>query len=267
MSIIHRPLTQADLFPNGPLERIGNSLHWFAELPSTNSFLLANADSDLDGAVAWTDFQTAGRGRHGRVWEASRGASVLLSVLLLEPANSPLIQYASVAAAIAVCEAIGAATVCKPRLRWPNDVVISGRKVAGVLAESVARGERRAIVIGVGVNCLQHVGHFSGDLRDKATSLEIDSQDAISRPAVAAAIIQQLDRQLAAMVAEFDAGAALREAWRRHSDDAGRHVRLVENGREFAGTIVELGDEGGLVVQLDEGGRRLFSANTASRAW
>lgn len=267
MLTAHRPLTQSDLLPNGPLARLGGSLHWFSEVASTNGFLLDNAERLPDGAIAWTEFQTAGRGRQGRVWEAARGASVLLSVLLHEPANSRLVRYASIAAALGARQAIVVASACKPRLRWPNDIVIGGRKVAGVLSESAHTARGRALVVGVGVNCLQHAGHFGEALRDKATSLEIESDAAVSRSAVAGEIVRQLDRQFAAAAAAPDCVAVWREGWRRHSDDAGRHVRLIEGGREFAGTIVELSEEGGVVVQLDRGGRRLFSADTTSRQW
>lgn len=264
---MHRPLTQSDLLPRGPLRRLGRSLHWFAEIDSTNRFLLAAAADLPDGAVAWTEYQTAGRGRLGRAWQSPRGASVLLSVLLREPAGSPLGDYAALAGALAACEAITEAAGCPARLRWPNDIVAGERKLGGVLVESAAAGGRRVLVVGIGLNCLQHRGHFAAELREQATSLEIECAGAVDRAGVAATLLARLDEEFADAA---PAGERVRRwcgAWASRSDDLGRRVRLVENGRTLEGTIVDLGEAGELVVQLDAGGRRAFSARTATRAW
>src|SRR5262245_15113191 len=97
---MHRPLTLEDLLPHGPLARIGRAIHLLDTAASTNELLLRHAGA-VDGAIATAEFQTAGRGRQGRRWEAPRGSSILLSVLLIEPADSPLIIHAAQLAGLA----------------------------------------------------------------------------------------------------------------------------------------------------------------------
>lgn len=266
---MHRPLSSADLLPDGPLTRLGASVQTFNEIDSTNAFLLTHAAELPDGTITTAEAQTAGRGRHGRRWSAPRGSSVLLSVLLHEPAGSVLHACATIAAAVAARQGIAASTDCRPTLRWPNDLVVGRRKLAGVLAESTPRASAvtRALVIGVGVNCLQQRGHFSAELAEKATSLEIESQQPIVRPAVAAAIVRALDEWLATVAAGAAGRERLRSAWRSHCHDIGEHVRVTEDARCFSGTVLDISDEGDLILQLDEGGRRRFGAATTTRAW
>jgi len=247
-------------------------------IDSTNQFLLERATQVSDGAVAWAEFQTAGRGRLGRRWEAPRGSSVLLSILLHEPADSPLLSQAALLAALAACEAIEAITDCSPRVRWPNDLMLAGRKVGGVLAESRALSDlppetppaaslRRAVVIGVGLNCLQQPGHFQGSLAGRATSLECESTGPIDRGAVTRVLLARLDYWLHVCGRRPTGWGRVRSAWRQRCEDVGTRVTLLHHARTFTGTAIEVSDDGDLVVQLDHGGRRCFPAATTTRVW
>jgi BirA family biotin operon repressor/biotin-[acetyl-CoA-carboxylase] ligase len=273
MTTQHGPLSATDLLPDGPLRRLGTRLFLHDTLESTNAFLLARATEARDGTVAWTEFQSAGRGRLGRRWQAPRSSSVLLSVLLIEPADSPLLELAGLLAALATCEAIDATTECTPAVRWPNDVTIGGRKVSGVLAESSVLVDagggavRRALVIGVGINCLQHRGHFPLEIADIATSLEIASPQPINRAAVAARLLARLDHWLHAAVSVTGGWGDLRAAWRAWCQDFGTRVTLEQDGREHRGTALDVADDGSLIVQLDHGGRRQFASATTTRVW
>lgn len=264
--MIHRPLTQFDLLPHGPLVRLGSRALLYESIDSTNAALLRAAATLPDGTLAAAEVQTAGRGRLGRRWETPRGAAVLLSVLLHEPAEAPLVPVAALLGALAACEGIAETAACEPRVRWPNDLVIEGRKVGGVLAETTALGERRALVIGLGINCLQHAGHFPPALREKATSLEMAAPHAIDRAAVAAGLLRRLDAWLVRAVQPGGVAEVL-AAWRARCHDVGTHVTLEHNGRSFAGTAVDVTPEGDLIVQLDTGGRTHFAAAQTTRAW
>ena len=201
----------------------------------------------------------------GRSWHCPRGAGLLISVLLHEAEDSPLPQWSTTLAAVAAVEAVRQATECTPVLRWPNDLYLAGRKLGGVLCETTAlNGRRRALVIGVGINCLQQPGHFPPELRERATSLEIASTGPVDRQAVAAALIARLDARLADMVSD-GGGQRLLSEWTRLCADVGQAVRLVESGVEHVGRVVALEAEGDLLVQLDSGGRRRFAARTTTR--
>lgn len=262
MTISHRPLTAQDLVPR-PLLRLGRRVYVHASISSTNTFLLEHVAEAGDGAVAWAESQTAGRGRLGRRWLAPRGSSVLLSVLLIEPADSPVRSHAALLGTVAACEAIEATTDCTPAVRWPNDVFLGGRKVGGVLAES--GGDVGAVVIGVGINCLQHRRHFDAELHETATSLECESRHVIDRAAVAAALLVRLDDWLLAASRDPAAWFGLRTAWRQRCEDFGRPIALEHDARPFTGTAVDIAENGDLIVQLDHGGRRHFASATTTR--
>ncbi|MBK9119381.1 MAG: biotin--[acetyl-CoA-carboxylase] ligase [Phycisphaerales bacterium] len=263
----YRPLKPSDLLPKGPLRRVGQHVYLHDSLPSTNAFLLAEAGSVGDGAVVAAEYQTAGRGRLGRRWEAPRGSSLLVSILLIEPPDSPLLTPAALLAAVAACEAVTAATTCEPQIRWPNDVVCDGRKLGGVLAESRPLGRKRALVLGIGLNCLQHRGHFAGDLATKATSLELECTQRVERGPIAAALLARLDAWIAEVSQTSEGPVALWRAWRMRCPDVGARVTLHHDARTYTGTAVDVTDEGHLIVELDEGGRRVFAAETTTRDW
>ena len=275
MSAEHRPLTSADLLAAGPRRRLGGQVFIHDSLDSTNALLLRESAAD-DGAVAWAEVQTAGRGRLGRRWEAPRGSSVLLSVLLREPSDSPLLVRGGLLAAVAACEAIEQATHCTVGLRWPNDVQVHGRKLGGVLVESCSWGPRssasrpsaddRAVVIGIGLNCYQQRGHFPAELADHATSLELESRAPVHRPAVAASLLRRLDDWLSRVARHETGWRELHAAWRTRCVDVGTRVMLRHDGRVFRGTALEITADGDLLVQLDEGGRRSFAAASTTRA-
>ncbi len=262
-----RPLTPADLLPAGPLRRVGQQLHIFDTLDSTSTFLRDHAAELVDGTIAWAEFQTAGRGRLRRQWSAPRGSSILLSLLLFEPADSPLLPLAGLLGSLAACDTISSIPDCEPALRWPNDVVLAGRKVVGVLAESSPIGQRRAVTIGIGINCLQHAGHFPADLANKATSLEIASSQPINRAACAANLLKHLDAWLAPDNDPSTTAELLRHSWQARCIDVGKRVTLLHDQRSFTGTAMDIDPNGDLVVQLDHGGRRHFASATTTRAW
>ncbi len=266
---MHAPLSIDDLRAALSLRRLGAHVQVFAEIDSTNTYLLDAAPHLPDGAIVAAEYQTGGRGRFGRTWAAPRGASILLSVLLRESANSPLGTWAGLLGAVAVCEAAERTHELPAELRWPNDVMVRGRKLAGILCESrpAIEGTGRAIVIGVGVNCLQHAGHFPPDLRTAATSLEIESRAPVSRREFARVLVERLDHWLSTLrSAEALTLADLRRAWLDRAADRGRPIELVEHGTRFQGTVIDLSEDGGIVLELRDGGRRAFEATTTTRA-
>ena len=268
----HRPLSHADLLPDGPLQRLGTRLLLFSEIESTNAFLLAHAAGLPDGALAFAELQTQGRGRLGRRWIAPRGSSVLCSALLIEPPQSRRTELLPLLAGLAAAEGIELASGINPLLRWPNDLTVRGRKLGGVLIESIPLathshlgGPARAVAIGIGLNVLQQQGHFPNELAEKATSLEIVSPIAVNRAAVAQRLTERLDHHL--MEAQVGSAEALRTAWLARCQDIGTRARLLHDGTEFEGTIIDLDLHGDLVVQLDQGGVRCFRGASTSRVW
>ena len=246
--------------------RIGRRIVVLGETTSTNDEVLSVFEQGApDGLVVFADYQTRGRGRLGRPWASPRGASVLCSILLIERSgtrSAPIeAGTLTLAAGVAVCGAISAtAADIEPAIRWPNDVLIGGKKVAGILIESRLRRDERAYIMGIGINCLQHRGHFDDGLRVSATSLEVESRFPVHRVALARQLLRELDRWLA----DPPDGHQLRRAWLDRAEPLGQHIELREAGEEFVGRTVDVDPTAGLVVQLDGGGRRVFDPATST---
>lgn len=256
----------AELPRRGELRRVASEVLHFREIDSTSAFLLREAAFLADGTVAVAEHQSAGRGRLGRSWIEPRGSSILLSLLLKEPSASPLITGATMLACVAACEAIDASVDdVRPRVRWPNDLVVGERKLGGVLAESTplpGDAETRALVIGIGLNCLQQAGHFDEALAGRATSLELVSRHPIDRTPVLSALLRTLDARLAP--ARVD-GECLFAAWRQRSADIGRTLSVVAAGEALCGRVIDIGPEGDLLLELPTGQQRRLPAATTTR--
>jgi BirA family biotin operon repressor/biotin-[acetyl-CoA-carboxylase] ligase len=247
----------ADLLPSAPLRRLVGRIVIVPQVASTNDLALDERALNDDGCVYLTELQTAGRGRLGMGWHAPRGASVLCSVRLVEAGRAPRCARMSLAAGIAVHEAILRATDVRPVLKWPNDLLVRQRKLAGVLIETrMLDSARHAVAVGVGINCLQHEGHFPAELRQCATSLELESGAAIDRRHVVRHLLAALDEWLAAE--RLADGEALRHEWLSRGLALGMHVELTHEGRTYRGTILDLDADAGLLVSLEDGGRRWF---------
>jgi BirA family biotin operon repressor/biotin-[acetyl-CoA-carboxylase] ligase len=155
------------------------------------------ANDDGEGAVAVAEEQTEGRGRLGRSWEAPEGTSVLVSVLLLPAVQAARLPELSLVAGGAVAEAIAEVTGIEPTIKFPNDVLIAGRKVAGILAES---SEGR-VVLGIGVNANQTREQLPADAQTEPTSLRLELGEPVNRVQLLAAILLQLERAYDAWLA------------------------------------------------------------------
>ena len=167
--------------------RFGHVYRYAENTPSTQRML---AEDTAEGAVAVAEEQTEGRGRLGRAWEAPGGTSVLVSVLLLPAVAAPRLPELSLVAGGAVAEAILEVTGIEPTIKFPNDLLIGRRKVAGILAES---SEGR-VVLGIGVNANQTLEQLPADAQTEPTSLRLELGEPVSRLQLLAAILLQLER-------------------------------------------------------------------------
>jgi BirA family biotin operon repressor/biotin-[acetyl-CoA-carboxylase] ligase len=223
----------------------------------TLAFALA-AGGAPDGTVVVADSQTAGRGRRGRAWLDEPGASLLASIVLrprLAPARLPGL---SLAAGVAVAEALTRTAGLAPRLKWPNDVLLGGRKLAGVLLESRLSGEQATTVLGVGVNLSQRL--FPADLAQRATSIWLASGRLVDRDVLLAALLDALAEWRRRL--ERQGFRPVRERWRALSDTLGRTVSV--DG--VTGLAVDVDATGALVVDDAEGRRRLVFAGDVGEA-
>jgi BirA family biotin operon repressor/biotin-[acetyl-CoA-carboxylase] ligase len=225
--------------------RLGHPHVHFRETDSTNERAKELAAAGAPhGLVVTADSQTAGRGRQGRSWVAPPGRALLFSVLLRDLDESA--AMIPLAAAVAVCDAFPAAD----GIKWPNDVWIDGRKLAGILVEG--RLQDRWAVLGIGLNVATTADELPDDLKDIATSLAIAGDDSgVATPRDALdRLVPALDRWLAAPAADVLA------EWRAH--DALRGQRIRWDGGE--GVAAGVDDEGSLLVETDDAGTQSLRA-------
>ncbi|MCU1428904.1 MAG: birA, biotin-(acetyl-CoA-carboxylase) ligase [Actinomycetia bacterium] len=226
----------------GPIE-------WFRQLDSTNRYASEAAIARAgDGLVVVADEQTAGRGRLGRTWEAPPGASLLVSVLLRMGPSSDLRALATPAAALAAADALHALAGIDARLKWPNDLVVGERKIAGFLAEAVHGAS--AVVVGMGLNVSWPA--FPDELADIATAANHCSDRPVDREPLLIEWLVRYDRRLRAL-AHPGGERELRDACAARSATLGRRVRVELSNRALVGLASGLTSNGMLEVTSDDG--------------
>jgi BirA family biotin operon repressor/biotin-[acetyl-CoA-carboxylase] ligase len=233
---------------------------WQAETGSTNADAAAMADAGApEGSVVIADQQTAGRGRLGRSWSSPPGTGIYASVVFRpEPAVARML---TIAAGVAMAEAIDEATGLAPVLKWPNDVYLgggpqSGRKVAGILAEAGGSGGHTWVVIGFGINVLP--AFFPRELALRATSVESELGRPVDRGELFARCLVRLD----ARYTDLRAGRAqnVLDAWKqRAASTFGRSVEWDDDGVMKTGVVRSIDAEGGLLVETDAGAAKVVS--------
>lgn len=250
---------------------IGRDIHYFDTLDSTNSCAKRLAyEGCPEGTVVIADCQTQGRGRLGRTWESGRQKGIWMSIVLRPDIAPEEIQIITLAASVAVADSIEKVTGIRTGIKWPNDVILDGRKVCGILTEMNSEIEQvNFIVIGIGINVNQTEDAFSGELSDKATSLKIYSKAAgingskcFKRAEIAREVLTELER-----VYERVKNGSIESVvnrWKELSITLGRKVRAVARNTEFIGTAVDLTEDGKLIILCSDGTRREVSSGEIS---
>ncbi|MBT5472304.1 MAG: biotin--[acetyl-CoA-carboxylase] ligase [Nitrospina sp.] len=196
-----------------------------------------------EGLVVIADSQTGGKGRQGRVWHSEPGTGIYISTLIrpnLPPEQLPILTLmAGLATAMAVNDFIPQPA----QLKWPNDLLLNGKKVAGVLCEYHSL-EIPAVIIGIGINVNQN--QFPKDIKNIATSLKLESGTEINRTELIKNLITQLDHQYSELVENKI--QALIENWTRHTDLFGKTITLNKSNQSITGKATRLDEQGRLVL-------------------
>jgi BirA family biotin operon repressor/biotin-[acetyl-CoA-carboxylase] ligase len=251
-------LTPLEIRPLLNTHDVGQVVHWYEELGSTNDRAKELADEGAEhGEVVVAEAQTAGRGRRGRAWSSPARKNLYFSVVLrpdLPPSRAPEL---TLVASVAVCEALRQAGV-DARIKWPNDLLVSGRKIAGILTELAADPDQvHWVVLGVGVNVNARAEDFPAEVRAEATSILLERGQAAPRALFAAACFTALEGWLDR---HAEGGfPAIRKAWKGHSATLGREVAVRLDAREIVGVAEDLDESGALLVRTESGVERILS--------
>lgn len=254
---ILRPLVRGTIF--------ASHLHHFYKIGSTNTAAMSAAsDGAPEGTTFLAEEQTAGRGRGSNSWQSPRSTGIYCSVVL-RPALPPSdVLVLSLAAGLAVHAAIQQVdSRVNPDLKWPNDVLIGGKKVCGILTEMNAEATRvRHVVVGLGVNVNQT--GFPKEL--SATSLLLATGSEWSRVELTAALLKSLDREFRELIEDPDARDSILHRFGEHSSWVlGKNVRIEENGSSFEGTTEGLDQRGFLQVRTQRGVQTVLSGTVRER--
>lgn len=240
--------------------QIGHKMVLFKSTASTNDIAWEYASNPAHhGLCVLAESQSKGRGRRGRIWQSSPRQSILLSILLR---NQPLqAELLTLIAAVAAADAIQTFRGLPCRIKWPNDILVDGKKIAGILVEKKIIQKQHHFVVGIGINCNQSAGFFAEhNLNLPATSLAIETGNPINRTELICILLAKFDQWLAK---RRDRQAIL-SRWQQQSNLLGHHITLESDNRRYSGFCRGIDPAEGLIVQLDAGTVCIFSAHQTS---
>ncbi|TAM37906.1 biotin--[acetyl-CoA-carboxylase] ligase [bacterium] len=228
---------------------IGKKIHYFDYLSSTMDLAMQLGMRGAPaGSLVLTESQTKGRGRLGRIWFSPKYKGIYLSLILrpeILPQASPVLTLLS---AVSICEAVKKVTGLEPQIKWPNDVLIHNKKIAGILTEMNAEADKvNFVAIGIGLN----VNNDKKSLISQATSLKEQAGTQIDRLLLLQELLRRLENNYLLL---GDKGAkAIIEKWRSLSLTLGRHVKVYYQHKHIEGAAVNIDEDGTLLIRKDSG--------------
>lgn len=245
-------------------KRLGETLITYPETGSTNAVAARLAEAGAkEGTVVLAESQLQGKGRLGRAWASPPGVNLYASVLLrppIKPFDAPQLTLLS---AVAVARTIRARTPLTPVIKWPNDILVNDRKVAGLLNEMTSETDRVAtVLLGIGVNLNMTREQFPSDLRHPASSLLLEGGEPVDRISFTRCLLEELDL----LYDRYLAGGynAIREEWVSLCGVITRRVRVDDGGAAREGVVEGINESGALLLRLDDGRREAVYSGDVS---
>ena len=241
----------------------GSNVVYYDEIDSTNNRAKEAGDNKAPhGTLFVADMQVAGKGRRGRVWQSPAGSSIYMTILLY-PEISPLkAPQLTLVMAIAVAEGIKEVTGLDTKIKWPNDIVVNGRKICGILTEmSTEIDYINHVVIGAGINVNQD--DFPEDIRKTASSLKMELGKQVKRSELIAAIMKSFEKDYEIFVKTEDL-SGLQELYNSMLVNLDRDVKVLEPGNEYEAHALGINKTGELIVRTAEGEEKEIYAGEVS---
>ena len=246
-------LTPSEVRPLLKTKWMGRSIHHFHSMDSTNSVAYQLAlEGAEEGEVVVAESQKKGRGRLGRKWYSPPLTNLYLSVILrpeIPPQQASLI---TLMAAVATATAIHKFSGLQPMIKWPNDILLRNRKVAGLLNEIHSEMDRiHFVVLGIGVNLNMDEKMFSKEIRGLATSLKREMGQSVSRKAFLQTLLEELEIWYEIFLKE--GASPVLKAWRERAQIQGRPVKVTSSGEVLSGTAIDVDSDGALILEMKKG--------------
>jgi BirA family biotin operon repressor/biotin-[acetyl-CoA-carboxylase] ligase len=235
---------------------MGKTIHYFNTLDSTNSkaYQLALNGAE-EGEMVIAESQEKGRGRLGRHWFSPPFLNLYVSIILrpkISPHHASLI---TLMAAVATADAIQKFSGLLPLIKWPNDILLHDRKIAGLLNEIHSEMDRiHFVILGIGVNLNMSEKMFSKEIQPVATSLKMEMGQTISRKDFLQSLLQELENWYTVFIKEGN--AIILKAWRDRAHIKGRRVKVTSFGETLVGMAVDVDSDGALILETEEGKRK-----------
>ena len=251
-------MTTDDILSGLQNQTIGRRIHIYDRVGSTNDLALqCGIDGAEEGTLILAESQTQGRGRHGRRWLAPSGSSILASVILRHRLRADQVGLPNLIGAVAIATAINELTNLSTRIKWPNDVLIQGKKVSGILTELEYDQNRQPFfVMGFGVNVNTAIADLPEELRASATSLQIETNREMSRVVLLQAILHRLEENYLRLK-RSDTEPIIATA-NRLLHLSGDWIQLQTAGGIFRGQAEVIDPDGGLLLKDRNGKQRKF---------
>lgn len=232
----------------------GKKLYCFDTIYSTNTFARSLKENDAPhGTLIVADEQTAGKGRQERQWRSQKGKNLLFSLVLKPAFPQEKIRLLPFAAALASADAIEMETGCAVECKWPNDLLVARKKVAGMLIETSVQEEVvKNAILGIGINVNQTV--FADDIKEKATSLRLHSSKDVDRVHLLCGVLEELENRYE-QLQQFPPQLLLDE-WKQRATMFGTTITLVEHSSLLKATAIDVAPNGALVIEELNGARR-----------
>lgn len=244
-------------------ERMGRQIKYFSRIDSTNQYAKRIAEEGAsDGTLIIADEQTAGKGRSGRTWVTPPSEAIAFTLLLRPKLSPDRISMVTLVMGLAVVNAVNALYDVDAGIKWPNDVVIGGRKLCGILTEMSAEvSQVNYIVIGVGINA--NLTSFPEEIREIATSLKLELGHAVNRAELIACVMTEFERLYAGFEAQGDLGPVVQE-YNELCLNTGNKVRVLDPNGEYTGISRGINSMGELLVETEDGQTREVYAGEVS---
>ena len=244
-------LTAGEVHSYLETQRFGHKMYVFDSVESTQTIAQEMARNGApDGTVIIAEEQTAGKGRMARPWESTKGKGIWMTVIIRPDVPPHMASQFTLVAAVAVTHAMK--SVCShivPKIKWPNDLLVHGKKCTGILTEMLAETDRvQALLVGIGINANHTPTDFSDELQSIATSLAIEEQQTINRATLIAKILYYLEQYTDVYVRQ--GFTPIKQLWEEASCTIGQRVEVTTLRETFEGIAIGINEDGVLQVKL-----------------
>jgi BirA family transcriptional regulator, biotin operon repressor / biotin---[acetyl-CoA-carboxylase] ligase len=230
---------------------IGKEIFFYRNTGSTNTLALELSDTSAEGSAIIADCQESGKGRLGRTWWSPPESNIYMSIILKPRLDASHMTLITIMSAVACTHAIRQTTGLNITIKWPNDLIVSDKKMGGILTELKLRKGITRAVVGIGINVNIDADQFPGDIRETATSVKIEKGTTVEREDIITAILNEVDRWYTLL--QKNGKNLLLEEWKRLTSTLGKKIMVVIGNRTLYGIAESIDGEGRLVLRLASG--------------